>query len=682
MTTDADSRNAVIAMPTIRLGWRAMLPVAMLLLAQVGLYLWMAPRGFEFTDESFYFLHYLYWRDLIGTVSFFGAYFEWPYRIFGQSVTVIRIFSLLLLLSSSAFFMRETLAYVSRRDGFAKETVWVFVMVGMAASLFYFGYLRTLRAPSYNLLVLCSMLVSTALLLRILERSAQFANARWAMFFYGLAIGACGLSKATSGVTLLFFHALFFALANRDWRPKHLLEFVVLSLAGVSLNFAVLQLEHPQWLQVLLEGVASSGMDGSHNLLGSVKSFLWKVQALAPTFLIWTLGAGVAVALLARWIIRSRRTALSVLGIALVGGSVFGLINAMDGPSSISLLGSAKLIWWKIHTFVPTFLAWTLGTGVTVALLAWWIIRSRRTALSSLVLALVGWCVLGLIWVPVHWWLPLLGLAVLLLWCIEILNRAPIRLARRDLTDFSLLALLFALPIAYSIGTNMPLLEHSQMAAVLPVTAILLMLLRLARLGILAPPALVVCLAALCLPTLVIQLRAATDVNYTYRQLSALGEQSLPVRLGAANNTLLVDAATRETLQSVIGAVRAAGLTPGQAVLDFTGDGPGLVYAIGGRPLGKAWLLGGYPGSQAIAAKMLGGLPVQALRNAWLLSSGNNPRAINGWQQLLSARLGPGTHELVATVHIRAPYQWGENAPDSLSVQIWKPRVGALAKGM
>jgi len=157
---------------------RASLTVAFLLLAQIGLYLWMAPRGFEFTDESYYFLNYLYWRDLTGTMSFFGAYLEWPFRMLGQSVTAIRIFSLLLLLASSAFFVREALAYVSRRDGFAKGPVWIFVMAGMAASLFYFGYLKTLRAPSYNLLVLCSMLVSTGLLLRILDSGAQPANAR------------------------------------------------------------------------------------------------------------------------------------------------------------------------------------------------------------------------------------------------------------------------------------------------------------------------------------------------------------------------------------------------------------------------------------------------------------------------------------------------------------------------
>ena len=45
----------------------------------------MAPRGFDFTDESYYLLNYLYWRDLTATVSFFGAYFELPFRMLGKA---------------------------------------------------------------------------------------------------------------------------------------------------------------------------------------------------------------------------------------------------------------------------------------------------------------------------------------------------------------------------------------------------------------------------------------------------------------------------------------------------------------------------------------------------------------------------------------------------------------------
>jgi hypothetical protein len=602
MSLAVASRRASAPIPASELDWRASLPVLALLAAQVGLYIWMAPRGFDFTDESYYVLNYLYWREVIGTVTFFGAYFEWPFRLLGQSVPAIRIVSLLLLLASSAYFALQALGFFTRRESSAGVTRSVFAVVGMAASLFYFGQTATVRAPSYNLVALCSMLVATGALLRVLEPGASIGNTRLAMFVYGLAIGACGLGKGSTAAMLVAVHALFLVFANRDWRWRHLLEVFLFVLAGASLNVVVLQFTHPQWLDALNEGMKLLSMDGTHSLVGSLNAFRWEVQAAAPAMLVSAIGAGVAVALVVVWL----------------------------GPS-------------------------------------------RPAALSALVVILVGGCVLGLIAGPVRWWLPWLGLAILLLWIVGRLNRRSFRLERTDMVDVALMVVLLALPVAFSFGTNNSILEHSQRAAVFPVVALLLRLLRLVHLGILPNPAFIGCMAALCLPTLITQLRAATDVNYTYRQLSALGRQAMPISVGATENVLLVDQATHETLSSVIGTARAVGLAPGQAILDFTGDGPGLIYALEGRPVGLAWLPGGYPGSQAMAARIVERLPLQALQRAWLLSSDNNPRAIKEWQQALAARLGPGTHELVATVHIRAPYRWGRDAPERLSVNFFRP---------
>src|SRR6266568_3589136 len=134
---------------------------AVLLLVQTALYIWMAPRGFEFTDESYYLLNYLYWRDVTATVSFFGAYFELPFRLLGQSVSAIRIFSLVGLVVASGFFTRESLRFSRESEGTDTSPLMPFVLVGIAASLFYFGYFSSVRAPSYNLLALCAMLIAT-----------------------------------------------------------------------------------------------------------------------------------------------------------------------------------------------------------------------------------------------------------------------------------------------------------------------------------------------------------------------------------------------------------------------------------------------------------------------------------------------------------------------------------------
>lgn len=44
-------------------------PAAAIVLAQLAVFAALAPRGFEFTDESFHLLNGLYWRDFTAAYS-------------------------------------------------------------------------------------------------------------------------------------------------------------------------------------------------------------------------------------------------------------------------------------------------------------------------------------------------------------------------------------------------------------------------------------------------------------------------------------------------------------------------------------------------------------------------------------------------------------------------------------
>ena len=113
----------------------------------------------------------------------------------------------------------------------------------------------------------------------------------------------------------------------------------------------------------------------------------------------------------------------------------------------------------------------------------------------------------------------------------------------------------------------------------------------------------------------------------------------------------------------------------GQPILDATGDGPGLVYALGGRPLGVAWLLGGYPGSERVAARLLDGLSVVDLRRAWLLSAADNPRALRALPQMIRERTGEPGPQPVASVRFLAQNRWDGLPPQPLTLTLWKPTV-------
>lgn len=590
------------------------------LLAQLALYGLMAGRGFDFSDESFYFLSYLHWRDFAANISFFGAFFEWPFRALGQSVAAMRLLSVLLLLGSAWQLARAALAHAGRLRGLAPDPAWPLVLSSMAAAMLYFSFLASLRAPSYNLLALCAMMLATGLLLRILDRSAGLSTtapgraqaAR--LLAYGFALAVCGLAKGSSGALLMLCHLAYFAARHRDWRWRALPGLLAWSLLGLGLCFAGLQWAHGGWLASLREGLAVSQMRGGYGLVGLLNGLRWDLQRVLPLVL----------------------------------------------PPAFLVLA---LAWWLPRRFP--------GRAS----------RQSQALLSlGLVLLLVLACALSLMMArQALLWLPVLVSAVMALDFLQ----PPV--LERPGTDsvMPLLLLLLVLPLVLSFGTNMSVLAHSQTAAVFAVLALCLQLQAWASRQ---PPqaqglrgrVLPLCLLLLGLPPLFYQAKAWSDAAYTYRQTSGLGRQNAPLALGPRGDVLLLDEAARDSLRQLIEAARSAGLRPDQTVLDFTGDGAGLIYALAARPLGTAWAGGGYAGSEDAAARLLSGLDEAALRGSWLLASADNPRRIQGWQQLLATRLGPDSHQLAGTVRYLAPYSWGPQSPPVISVQFWRPRAERL----
>ncbi len=578
---------------------------AVFVLVQVVLYVGMAPRGFEFTDESYYLLNYLHWRDVAATVSFFGAYFEGPFRLLGQSVTAMRILSLVMLFGASGFFSRTLLGF-SRRDATGGDVPLVsFAIVGTAASFFYFGYFSSVRAPSYNLLALCAMLVATGLLLRLTTLCNSRRCFRLAAFGYGLAVAACGLSKAPTGVLMFALHATFFAIANRDWQRQRLVELLSLIVAGVVFTVGLLQWTDPSWLSALREGVAITNTSGHGGLFDLAGTAAQEASALAPA--VAELGAfAVLIIACGRFIRHNRQAQLSIAVVAVTGACALELARSQDR----------------------------------------------------------------------HLWLPTVALCVLILWSFETPWRGPSKWTRSDAINVGTTWMLLGLPLVFSFGTNLRLSEHSEMAAVFGIAALLLRLQRLAEQGRVTIFALGASLALLALPTLVIQFQNTFDPGHAYRLRTALIDQTIPARVGPANARVLLDTATRNVLVAIRSAGDAAGFAPGQPVFDLTGDGPGLIYALRGRPLGSAWITGGYSASEHAAARLISDLPIDELRTAWLLTSRTNPRRIVGWQRLLAERLGAGTHELVATVRMRSPYVWHASVPEAADVDLWRPLRG------
>ncbi len=573
-------------------------PVLALLCAQIGLFVWTAGYGLDFTDESYYLLNYQHWRTLTATSTFFGAYFEWPFRALGGDVGSIRVFGLVLLVAAGGFFTWRVCRF--GRDA-AEPIPWRYVIAGMAGSLYYYSYVTTLRAPSYNLLVLFCILVASGLLLVLTEGGSSRERLAWVSFGYGLLVGACALTKATSAVAMVVCHLAFLLIFGP---MKRLPEWVAFAAAGVGVNLLALHLAQPRWFDVLREGVLlTTTLDARYTTIPF--GTLWEAALRGATRLLPSLFIGaLAFAIVVRRWGRVHQWVLSLLVVVLVAGIFWTIQFQVYGKS-----------WWALIAF---------GTA-----LLWMAERLCRVE-------------------PLPRWGDVRGVAGLSL-------------------------LLFVLPICYSVGTNGSLPAHTQMAAVFAIVALMLPLRRLHTLGLIHESALSGALALSCMPMLVSQWHSLDDPAFTYRLRSGLLGQQHPLALGTQGRVLKLDATTREGVVLLTQRMAAAGYRSGDAIFDATGDGPGLVYALGGRPLGVAWLIGGYPGSARMASRVFDALAPDELRRAWVLTAEGNPRALHGFQELLLQRTsGPG-YELVGSVDLLPQYRWDGLPPTPVSVSLWRP---------
>lgn len=108
-----------------------------------------------------------------------------------------------------------------------------------------------------------------------------------------------------------------------------------------------------------------------------------------------------------------------------------------------------------------------------------------------------------------------------------------------------------------------------------------------------------------------------SGMHHPYRLTGPLSEQVQPTVV--QGSLLLLSSETASYLREATAESRAAGLMRETPLLDLTGHSPGLVYALGARNPGDAWLIGGYPSSNRRSILGLQAVSCAELAASWLL---------------------------------------------------------------
>lgn len=127
---------------------------------------------------------------------------------------------------------------------------------------------------------------------------------------------------------------------------------------------------------------------------------------------------------------------------------------------------------------------------------------------------------------------------------------------------------------------------------------------------------------------LIVILLLHTSILAPYRQAQPLRENTDAIAFGKPNAVIHLSPSYAQYIRDIHASAKQAGLQKGDAIIDLTGQSPGVLYALQTISLGQAWIIGGYPGSLTMAAKALEREPCKALARAWILDEPEGPRKI------------------------------------------------------
>jgi len=122
-----------------------------------------------------------------------------------------------------------------------------------------------------------------------------------------------------------------------------------------------------------------------------------------------------------------------------------------------------------------------------------------------------------------------------------------------------------------------------------------------------------------------------------YRQTLPLRLQTSAVYIVPGRSRLFLSEETAAYIRELHRVSAANGFRLGDPVLDLTGVSPGSLYALGARPLGVAWTLGGYRGSAAFLTAALDDEPCDAIAASWILTE---PEAADSFSPEILRRFG------------------------------------------
>jgi hypothetical protein len=648
---------------------RMRLPVAhwvtlVAILVTIGVATWTATRGLDRTDEGLYLNSIAHPTDDRSTILLFGYAYHPLFVLLGGNVALLRWASIVLsigVVAAFAWVALGTRPLLGRHYPVdARIRLVASLGIGTCAVL---PIVHGPATPSYNTLALQGLAVTGTGLLLAMTRPTRAGVIGAALV--GIGGWLTFLAKPTSAAILAILVAAVVIAVPGRWRRRSGVALVALVMAA-GLTLLLARTSPTDFLTILHNGLATSSALGGHENLLRWDQIPHRVSATACLA-----GALVLAGSCLRIADRYSRRAGSSGRVALGVGAALTVLLTLG----LAVITAATVKFWGARASTLVLNCQSYGNCQTIS-------------------ADVGWVGVALLFFAYGVGLAGVGLATV----VATVRRrgdptSPDRdrmAARRsgeetrgDVSDFRrmphqptlyaawargpLVGFLLLLPAAYAFGTGINLWVAQGRVACFWLILLCTLLARPARTLWMAP-----IVASLSLIVALLAATAAAPYRYY-----PLGEARTPTQVG--QGTLRLTTADHERTVALAGLGRKLGITGDTRVLDLTGDSPGSIFLLGGRAVGQAWILGGYPGSEQAAALALQNDRCN-MRDALIFVADGAPRAIPS-RVLGSVGIDLSRDYLRAGQFERGRSRWWKSPPTVDRVIVYRPRQSLVIDG-
>ena len=563
--------------------------------ALLSINLYFSPFGIDFTDEGFYFNWYKYPDSYPAAVTFFGFVYALPYQLLGENIIALRVVNILSVFAASMWCVDQAFACSTRIRGYIVRPTTRLAFAFSLSGLSLLG-LGKFSSPSYNHLALIGCFLVAGTLLRIgpLDDSNKIVYFSLGLpFVSGIVLAS--LAKPTTGIvlgTISLAFALLSKRSSRNWMLLCLFLSAILSLLITTLFSG--------GFSALLEKTMLgkqwiSFLAGGHDIKGLAKSIVQAIlyPPFLPFVIILVLQERICSYLFRSSELRSR--AYAFISVVVLSVAFLILLSPLAGFLARSGMSSITGTW---------FFAMPLVFALYVV---------RNKSLGS---------------VNIDEALPLMSV-----------------------TGASRLLLILLIPFGYGFGTNTGIWGKALSASLIFVCVAAYLLAQLPSRSL--KTAISGFLLSYLIGAVLVAPSQASFCLNPQRQPQPLFLNKSVTRIGKVSQ-LRLSSGFSNYIESTRLALLKNEFKPGTPILDLSGQSPGLIYAVEGRAIGQAWMIGGYKGSNLLGENAIARIPCKDLYTAWLIVEPEGPRSLD-LSILQSHRINiqdPAKYEKIADIAV------------------------------